>query len=110
MVHQPGLLLLDEPAANLDIDWKARVVELVEQLHQRHPVTVVMVSHETGLLPACCSHVALLSSGDVLKVGPRSEVFTTANLSRMYDCAVEVVEVRGRFHAVAVTSAGGPDR
>jgi len=102
MVQEPRLLLLDEPTANLDLDWKQRVVALLEKLYAEHPLTVVMVSHDTALLPRCTTEVALLSAGELLEVGPPQEVLTAANLSRMYGCAVEVVTFRGGRHAVAV--------
>lgn len=106
MVQEPGLLLLDEPAANLDLDWKERVVALLEELFRASSVTVVMVSHETGLLPRCCTRVALMRGGRILRVGPPHEVLTPEALALTYGCAVEVAEVRGRRHAVALGDGG----
>jgi len=106
MVQQPRLLLLDEPASNLDLDWKERVVTLLEMLHHRHPVTVIMVSHEIGLLPACTDRVALMRSGTLLKVGPPEAVLTPTALSTVYACPVDVIGRHGRFHAVGRGRAG----
>jgi len=105
MVQEPGLLLLDEPGANLDLDWKARLVGLLEEVVGATGVTVVMVSHETGLLPACCTRVALMRAGRVLRLGRPAEVLTADALADVYGCPIEVAEVQGRRHAVA--SRGG---
>lgn len=101
MVQEPTLLLLDEPAANLDLDWKARIIGLLSALYQSCGVTVVMVSHETGILPACCGRVALMRAGRVLRAGPPGDVLTPEALAAAYGCAVDVAEVCGRRHAVA---------
>ncbi len=101
MAQEPGLLLLDEPGANLDLDWKARLVALLDEVVRATGVTVVMVSHETGLLPACCTRVALMRGGRVLRLGPSAQVLTPEALAEAYGCPVEVATVRGRRYAVA---------
>ncbi|HUV38915.1 MAG TPA: hypothetical protein VMY39_04845, partial [Planctomycetota bacterium] len=58
----------------------------------------------TGLLPACTTEVALVSRGELLDAGPRERVFTTANLTRLYGCPIEVIAMDGRHHAAAATS------
>jgi iron complex transport system ATP-binding protein len=101
MVQEPRMLLLDEPAANLDLDWKERLVRLLDQLYAEDPLTVVMVSHETGLLPACCGRVALMDGGQIVQSGPPDEVLTPDALARLYGCQVRVIEMAGRRHAMA---------
>jgi zinc/manganese transport system ATP-binding protein len=106
MVQEPALLLMDEPAANLDPDWKERLVRLLEKLYQANPLTVLMVSHETGLLPACCGRVALMDSGRIVRWGRPDEVLTPDTLARLYGCRVRVVEAAGRRYTMAWETAG----
>ncbi|MBN1345897.1 MAG: metal ABC transporter ATP-binding protein [Phycisphaerae bacterium] len=106
MVQAPRLLLLDEPAANLDMDWKARMVEWLERVFAEHSMTVVMVSHETGLLPSCCDRVALMDAGRIVRYGPPDETLGAGILGELYGCPVEVIEVDGRRHAVARAQMG----
>ena len=101
MTQEPRILLLDEPGAGLDMDWKERVVDLLETLHADEPITVVMVTHDTGMLPRCTSQVALLRDGRLLTTGACDEVLTPTHLARVYGCAIEVVLRRGRTWAVA---------
>jgi ABC-type cobalamin/Fe3+-siderophores transport system ATPase subunit len=110
MVQEPALLLLDEPASNLDLDWKQRLVSLLAELYRTTSVTVIMVSHETSLLPECVDQVVLMKSGEVLSTGTPGEVFTAANLSAAYGCPVEVVRLNGRFHALAACLPGASGR
>ena len=93
------LLLLDEPAAGLDLDWQERMTALVGELVQRHGRTVVMVSHDTGRLPAGCDGVLLLDRGRAAACGPPREVLTGAALSAVFGVPLEVAERGGRFFA-----------
>lgn len=100
MVQQPKILLLDEPAANLDLDWKERLVSLLERLFGDHSITVIMVSHETGLLPECTTAVALMHAGKVFTMGTPAETLTEPLLARAYGVSVSVHRVRGRYHVI----------
>ncbi len=105
MTQCPDLLLLDEPTANLDMDWKERVVLLIDELYRSVPMTVVMVSHETGLLPAGCGIVGLMSGGRITALGPPRDVLTPEKLSLLFSCPVHVTICDGRRHAF---SSGPP--
>lgn len=93
------LLLLDEPAAGLDLDWQARLTQLVEELYQRHGQTFVMVTHDVDLLPASCTRVLLLKDGQALAAGAPADVLRADLLSRLYGCPMEVAVRNGRWHA-----------
>jgi len=104
MVQEPRLLLLDEPGANLDLDWKEQLVQFIERLFRDFGLTVVMVSHETWQLPHSCERVALMKEGEIAFIGPKREALSSAALSRLYGCRVESVVRGDRFHSLA---AGG---
>jgi len=93
------LLLLDEPAAGLDLDWQERMTTLVGELARRHGRTVVMVSHDTGRLPAGCDGVLLLDRGRAAACGRPRDVLTGATLSGVFGVPLEVTERGGRFFA-----------
>ena len=101
MAQEPALLLLDEPGAHLDIDWKRNLTDIIERIHVKTGLTVMMVSHETGLIPACCGRVVLLESGKVTASGPPGDVLNADRLSALYGCTVTVRELGGRRHATA---------
>ncbi len=100
------LLLLDEPAAGLDLEWQERLTGLVGLLHRDAGAAVVMVTHEVGHLPASCTRVVLLRAGRAVASGRPAEVLRPDLLTATYGCAMAVAEEAGRYHAHARPSAG----
>lgn len=74
MAGQSRFLLLDEPGANLDPIWKIQLREILDRLYTAHPITVLLISHELDLIPACCQRMILLDQGRIVAEGPRLEV------------------------------------
>lgn len=96
MVQQPSILMLDEPGSNLDFNWKYELSRIVEKLFQETHTTVLMVSHETNLLPSVCQRVVLLHRGKILGDGDADEVLKSEMLAQAYECKVQMVEIAGR--------------
>jgi iron complex transport system ATP-binding protein len=105
MAQEPELLLLDEPTANLDLGWRERIVETVENLCVQTRLSVVLVCHELEVLPPACRQVVLLESGRVAAVGTPQEVFTSERVRSLYGAGLRALHEGGR-HAI-VPDAGG---
>lgn len=74
MTQDPKILMLDEPCANLDIRWRQEISGLLEELHGRTGTTVLMVSHETSVLPPACGRVLILADGRLVSDGDAETV------------------------------------
>jgi ABC-type cobalamin/Fe3+-siderophores transport system ATPase subunit len=81
MAQDPDILMLDEPGANLDFNWKYQLSEIIEQLYHRAKVTVLMVSHESNVLPPSCRRVLRLHEGRIVADGAAETVL----YSDLYD-------------------------
>jgi len=101
MAQEPALLMLDEPGANLDFHWKRQITDIIDRLHQHTGITVILVSHETNLLPASCRRIILLHEGKVLADDTAENVFASEALERAYQCRLETVEVERRKYIYA---------
>jgi len=100
MSQDPELLVLDEPCSNLDFNWKYQITELIEALHRQTGLTVLMVSHETSLLPSSCKRVALLHEGRLLADGDAETVLESDVVDRAYECRSESLKIAGRRYTV----------
>ncbi len=92
LMTDPELLLLDEPAAGLDLGGREELVAALAELagDERSPV-LVLVTHHVEEIPPGFTHVLLLRDGTVHAAGPIGETLTAANLSGTFglDLALE---------------------
>ena len=99
------LLLLDEPAAGVDLPGREALVAALDALAAAPdaPATV-HVAHTLEELPASTSHAALLRAGRLVAEGPVAEVLTEGHLSDCYGLEVRVERRSGRWQATAAPS------
>ncbi|MBP7050347.1 MAG: ABC transporter ATP-binding protein [Phycisphaerae bacterium] len=107
MAQDPRILMLDEPCASLDFHWKYEISEIVERLHRQTRMTVLMVSHDTGVLPSTCRRVVLLAEGRLLGDGDVDAILTPEKLRQAYHGDLVAATVGGRRHILAAPSGGG---
>ncbi|HEY5362178.1 MAG TPA: ATP-binding cassette domain-containing protein [Streptosporangiaceae bacterium] len=103
LMADPELLLLDEPAAGLDLGGREDLLRRIAGLagDPRAPL-MVMVTHHVEEVPAGFTHAMLLRRGAVLAAGPVHEVFTERNLSRCFGLPLRIARHSGRWSAQAV--------
>ena len=98
IVHDPDLVLLDEPASGLDPEGRSQMLALIARLGG-FGIDVVFSSHVLGDIEQTCHWVVLLDAGELVRAGPLTGVGTSATVT---------VEVLGDVGAVArVLQAGG---
>jgi iron complex transport system ATP-binding protein len=98
LMAAPDLLLLDEPAAGLDIAGRERLVSrLAELAADGSSPPMVLVTHHVEEIPAHFSHLLLLRGGAVVAAGHLDEVMTSANLSACYGLPLKVEGIEGRW-------------
>jgi cobalamin transport system ATP-binding protein len=92
-------LLLDEPAAFLDIRYEVEMYDLLRDL-RREGMTIAIVLHDLNLAALYCDRVALLHEGCLAQVGTPSEVMTYPTLTRVYgtEIYVTVNDITGRMN------------
>lgn len=100
LMADPELLLLDEPAAGLDLGGREELLgALTELAGDRRSPAIVMVTHHVEEIPVGFTHALLLRDGAVVAGGPLSETLTSENLSQTYGMPVSLTESDGRYSA-----------
>jgi phospholipid/cholesterol/gamma-HCH transport system ATP-binding protein len=79
IVHQPKILLYDEPTTGLDPVTSGTIVEMILRLQSELEVTSVVVSHDMKAVMAVSTHVAMLRNGGIIFYGTPEEVAQTKN-------------------------------
>jgi len=105
----PGLVLLDEPTAGLDLGAREEVIGRLAGLAD-DPATpaTVLVTHHVEEIPAGFTHGLVLRGGRVLAVGPLDEVLTAGTLSEAFGLTLALDRRDGRYAARAVGPPGLP--
>ncbi len=83
LLGQPDLLLLDEPTAGVDTPGEHTFYELITQVHRRHKLTVVLVSHDLSMVFRHASRVYALN-GTICCEGTPEEVMNADSLKQAY--------------------------
>ncbi len=111
LMADPELLLLDEPAAGLDLGGREDILARITALSRdpRSPV-LVLVTHHVEETPDGFTHALLMRRGSVLAAGPVERVFTEQNLSRCFGMPLIVERLENRWMARAVPPRSGPAR
>jgi iron complex transport system ATP-binding protein len=102
LMTDPELLLLDEPAAGLDLGGREDLVHRLSQLALDDTApAIVLVTHHLEEVPPGFTHAMLMRDGGVVAAGPVSEVLTSGNLSETFGLPLEVSVNSGRYTATA---------
>ncbi|WP_104200721.1 ABC transporter ATP-binding protein [Cryobacterium sp. Y29] len=103
VMTDPEILLLDEPAASLDLGAREALLQLLSGFAQEpNSPAIIMVTHHVEEIPLGFTHVLLLSGGKVVSAGPIGTALTGTALSDTFGLNIELIENDGRFAARAV--------
>ncbi len=100
LMPEPGLLILDEPTAGLDLAGREDLVRTLGVLAAgvETPATV-LVTHHVEEIPEGFTHVLMLREGQVLSAGTLDDVLTEANLSECFEMKLGLERRHGRWWA-----------
>lgn len=72
---EPALLLLDEPTTGLDVSVQALVLDTLKRLQQERSITMVIVSHDLGVIRTLADRVMVMRRGEVVESGLADQIF-----------------------------------
>jgi len=103
IVHDPDLLLLDEPASGLDPDGRTQMLALIKRLAE-FDINVIVSSHVLTDIEETCDWVVMLDAGDLLKSGPleRRELLGTVDVEVLERAETVAEALRARGIEVSV--------
>ena len=87
---EAGILLLDEPTANLDLAHQATMLRLIRARCDEHEASAIVVTHDVNLAAEFADRVMLLKEGRAIAIGSPQEVLTTELLHTVFDLEILV--------------------
>ena len=100
LASNPSILLCDEPLAALDLRHQQEVAALLDRRRREHGTAVLFVTHDINAVLDYVDQVLYLAAGQ-FRLGPPSEVLTSASLTELYGAPVDVLQAQGRLIVVA---------
>ncbi|HEV2708545.1 MAG TPA: ABC transporter ATP-binding protein [Pyrinomonadaceae bacterium] len=73
---QPELLIADEPSTALDVTIQAQILELIKQLKQDTGTSVILITHDLGVVAGMTDHIIVMYAGKVFEQAPTRELFS----------------------------------
>ena len=71
----PDLLLADEPTTALDVTIQAQVLEMIDDLKRRHDTSMILITHDLGIIAENADEVAVVYAGEIVESGTKEELF-----------------------------------
>lgn len=98
LIKAPKLLILDEPFDGLDEEANRSLSGSIDKLMAGPvPIRVILVVHRLEEIAPHISHVLLIKEGRILMQGPKDEVLTSENISRLYGCPLYLAKECGKY-------------
>lgn len=75
LANSPQLLIADEPTTALDVTIQAQVLQLIDTLRQQNGTTVLLITHDLGVVAQICDRVGVMYGGTLLEAAATAELF-----------------------------------
>lgn len=84
LVCQPELVIADEPTTALDVTIQAQVLEMMENLKRRFNTSMILITHDLGVVAENCDDVAIMYAGEIIEIGSVEDIFTPTSHHHPY--------------------------
>ena len=78
LINNPRLLIADEPTTALDVTIQAQILDLMNDLRESYDTSVIMITHDLGVIAETCEEVAVFYAGQVIEQAPVEVIFHEA--------------------------------
>jgi peptide/nickel transport system ATP-binding protein len=75
LVHNPSILICDEPTTALDVTVQAQILELIEAVKREFNIGVILVTHDLGVVAETANSVMVMYAGRIMEYGPAKQIF-----------------------------------
>ena len=76
LICHPQLLIADEPTTALDVTIQAQILTIICNLQRKYNTSVIMITHDLGVVAETCDKVAIMYAGEIVEYGSLRDIFT----------------------------------
>lgn len=80
MLNRPKLLIADEPTTALDVTVQSQILSLLKRLNQQYQISIILISHDLGVVADVCKKVIVMKEGKVVETGEVKQLFSNPNM------------------------------
>lgn len=74
----PQILICDEPTTALDVTIQAQILDLIKELRHKYKLSVILITHDLGVVANIADRVAVMYAGDIVEIGTAEDIFYDA--------------------------------
>jgi oligopeptide/dipeptide ABC transporter ATP-binding protein len=108
LISEPSLIIADEPTTALDVTIQAQILRLLRDLCDEHGISILLITHDLGVVAEVCDRVAVLYAGSIVETAPTGAVLE--NPQHPYTQGLlNAIPIKGRhLQAIAGTVPANP--
>ena len=105
LAGEPKLVIADEPTTALDVAVQAQIIRLLRGVTQAHGASVMLITHDMGVIAETCDRVAVMYAGRIVEIGPVREVIEhpahpytagpMASVPSLHDAGSRLAQIEG---------------
>ena len=105
----PSVLIADEPTTALDVTIQAQVLKLMRQLREEYETSMILITHDLGVVAEVCDEVAVMYGGRIVESGTLEEIFDNTKHPYTEGLFNSLPNINSRVHKLTPISGLMPD-
>lgn len=105
---EPKLLIADEPTTALDVTIQAQILELMIELKKKLGMSIIMITHDLGIVSSMCEKIAVMYAGKIVEYGTVDEIFYETSHEYTKGLLRSIPKLTSETHEKLVPIEGSP--
>lgn len=105
---EPSLLIADEPTTALDVTIQAQILELLKEINKDRNMSIILISHDMGVMASTCTKVAVMYGGIIVEEGTTEEIFNNPKHPYTKSLLESIPDINKSRHTRLTTIEGTP--
>lgn len=105
---EPKLLIADEPTTALDVTIQAQILELMMDLKKKIGMSVIMITHDLGIVSNMCEKIAVMYAGKIVEYGSTDEIFYDPKHEYTRGLLMSIPKLTAKTHEKLIPIEGTP--